>query len=145
MPILTIQHVTSYHYRHPVAFGEHRMMLRPRDDGDQRVLVSNINITPRPSEVSWTRDCFGNHIAIARFERRAEELRFESLIRVDHAPVQFRDRDVAERARTYPFAYTAEDEGDLARFVEQKPQGRRLDHWAQRFLRAEGATGTHAL
>jgi Bacterial transglutaminase-like N-terminal region len=28
---LTIRHVTTYRYRQPVAFGEHRMMLRPRD------------------------------------------------------------------------------------------------------------------
>src|ERR1035441_9854747 len=32
MLILTIRHVTTYHYKRPVAFGEHRMMLRPRDD-----------------------------------------------------------------------------------------------------------------
>ena len=31
MPTLTIRHVTTYRYRQPVAFGEHRMMLRPRD------------------------------------------------------------------------------------------------------------------
>jgi Bacterial transglutaminase-like N-terminal region len=30
MPSLTIRHVTTYRYRQPVAFGEHRMMLRPR-------------------------------------------------------------------------------------------------------------------
>jgi Bacterial transglutaminase-like N-terminal region len=26
MPFLTIRHVTTYRYRRPVAFGEHRMM-----------------------------------------------------------------------------------------------------------------------
>jgi hypothetical protein len=35
MPSLTIRHVTTYRYRQPVAFGEHRMMLRPRDSHDQ--------------------------------------------------------------------------------------------------------------
>ena len=40
MPILTIRHVTTYQYRRPVAFGEHVMMLQPRDDGDQTVLES---------------------------------------------------------------------------------------------------------
>ena len=43
MPILTIRHITTYHYRQPVAFGAHRMMLRPRDDGDQKVLRSGID------------------------------------------------------------------------------------------------------
>ena len=38
MPTLTIRHVTTYRYRRPVAFGEHRMMLRPRDPHDQRVI-----------------------------------------------------------------------------------------------------------
>ena len=31
MPRLTIHHKTEYRYTHPVAFGEHRIMLRPRE------------------------------------------------------------------------------------------------------------------
>jgi Bacterial transglutaminase-like N-terminal region len=46
MPILTIRHLTTYHYKRPVSFGEHRMMLRPRDDDDQKVLESELEITP---------------------------------------------------------------------------------------------------
>ena len=96
MPILAIRHVTTYHYRQPVAFGEHRMMLRPRDDGDQAVLMSELDITPEPSELVWTQDAFGNHVAIARFTGRACELRFESTIFVDHAPVAIAVRQVLD-------------------------------------------------
>jgi hypothetical protein len=56
MPILTIRHVTAYHYKQPVAFGEHRIMLRPRDDKDQKVLETELEIAPEPSQLSWTRD-----------------------------------------------------------------------------------------
>jgi hypothetical protein len=42
MPILSIKHFTTYRYCQPVEFGEHRMMLRPRDDDDQRVLQSEL-------------------------------------------------------------------------------------------------------
>src|SRR5271169_6862495 len=108
MPILTIRHVTTYHYKRPVAFGEHRMMLRPRDDDDQKVLESELEITPEPSQLSWTRDIFGNHVAIARFASRASVLRFESAIRLDHSPVGLRAADIADFARTHPFAYAAE-------------------------------------
>ena len=94
MPILTIRHVTSYHYKRPVAFGEHRMMLHPRDDGDQKVLESELIITPEPSQLSWTRDNHGNHVATARFAERACELRFESTIHLDHAPARFRAADI---------------------------------------------------
>jgi transglutaminase-like putative cysteine protease len=78
MSILTIRHVTTYHYKQPAAFGDHRMMLRPRDDEDQQVLESRLEITPGPSHLIWTQDIFGNHVAIARFADRASELRFKS-------------------------------------------------------------------
>src|SRR3978361_1547824 len=84
MPILSIRHITTYRYRQPVAFGEHRMMLRPRDDGDQKVLRSGIAITPEPTGIDWTRDDFGNYVATARFSERSTELRFDSTIAVDH-------------------------------------------------------------
>ncbi len=105
MPIFTVRHVTTYHYTQPVAFGEHRMMLRPRDDDDQIVLESELEITPAPSQISWTRDIFGNHVATARFAERASELRFESTMRLDHAPTDFRAADIEDFARSHPFAY----------------------------------------
>ena len=104
MPILTIRHVTTYHYRQPVAFGEHRMMLRPRDDDDQRVLESGLDITPEPSRIDWTLDSFGNHVAIARFADRAAELRFESTIASITRRPASSAADIADHARTYPFA-----------------------------------------
>ena len=46
MLTLTIKHITTYQYRQPVAFGEHRMMLRPRDSHDQSLIDASrvINI-----------------------------------------------------------------------------------------------------
>ena len=145
MPILTIRHVTTYHYRQPVAFGEHRMMLRPRDDDDQKVLESELEITPEPSRVAWTQDIFGNHVATARFAERASELRFESTIRVDHAPAGFRAADIEDFARTHPFAYAAEDRPGLARFIAPLSPPPELDRWAARFLREDGSADTHEL
>jgi len=52
MPLLTIHHKTEYRYAHPVAFGEHRIMLRPRDDDDQKVLQADIEITPEPMSIA---------------------------------------------------------------------------------------------
>ena len=46
MPLLTIHHKTEYRYTRPVAFGEHRIMLRPRDGHDLRVLACELDITP---------------------------------------------------------------------------------------------------
>jgi transglutaminase-like putative cysteine protease len=145
MPILTVRHATTYHYRQPVAFGEHRMMLRPRDDDDQKVLESELKITPEPSQLSWTRDIFGNHVAIARFADRASELRFESTIRLDHAPVDFRTADIEASARTYPFALAPEVRSQVVRFLAPVCRHPELARWTAGFLREDGSADTREL
>jgi transglutaminase-like putative cysteine protease len=145
MPILTIKHVTTYHYKQPVAFGEHRMMLRPRDDDDQKVIESGLEITPAPIQLAWTQDSFGNHVATARFAKRASVLRFESTIRVDQAPAGFRAADIADFAKTHPFAYAAQDRADLARFMAPLSRHPALTRWAAGFLRSDGSADTGEL
>lgn len=145
MPILSIRHVTTYHYHQPVAFGAHRMMLRPRDDGDQKVIHSEIEITPKPRRLAWTRDAFGNHVATAEFADRATELRFVSHIRLDHAPSVFRAADIEDFARSYPFAYAADDRHALERFTRPPSCHAELDHWSAAFLHADGSADTHDL
>jgi len=145
MTILTIRHLTSYHYKQPVAFGDHRMMLRPRDDEDQRVLESALEITPEPTQLDWTRDAFGNHVAIARFAEQASELHFQSTIRVDHAPGAFRAADIRDFASTNPFTYADDERAGLARFMAPLFPHAELDRWAATFLRADGSADTHEL
>ncbi|MDH5539579.1 MAG: transglutaminase family protein, partial [Rhizobacter sp.] len=41
-----ITHSTTYRYSSPVTFGEHRVMFRPRDSHDQRVLATNLQVSP---------------------------------------------------------------------------------------------------
>jgi transglutaminase-like putative cysteine protease len=121
MTILTVRHITTYRYKQPVSFGEHRMMLRPRESHDQRVLESKLEITPKPTHLRWIRDVFGNHVAIARFAGRAEALRFDSTIRLDHSPADdIVDMDIEDFARAYPFIYDAGDLPDLAHFIERQ-------------------------
>jgi transglutaminase-like putative cysteine protease len=145
MPILSVRHVTTYHYNQPVAFGEHRMMLRPRDDDDQKVLESELEITPTPKQLAWMRDVFGNHVATAHFADRASELRFVSNIRLDHAPVEFRATDIKDFARTYPFAYAAEAWLGLERFIGPLSPHPAIDRWSATFFRKDGSADTHGL
>jgi len=145
MPILSIRHVTTYHYNQPVAFGEHRMMLRPRDDDDQKIIETELEITPRPRRLAWTRDSLGNHVATARFGDRARELRFVSSIRLDHAPAGFRATDIKNFARTYPFAYAPEDWPGLERFIQPLSPHPAIDRWSATFFRKDGSADTHEL
>ncbi len=70
---LTVKHSTLYRYRQPVRFGEHRLMFRPRDSHDMRLVSTALKISP-PATVRWLHDVFGNSIAIATFAEAAAEL-----------------------------------------------------------------------
>ena len=91
MSFLTIRHVTTYRYRRPVAFGEHRMMLHPRDSHDQRVIQADLKISPEPTSLRLVQDAFGNSVGIARFSGRSKELSFESIVRLEHLPCDLED------------------------------------------------------
>jgi transglutaminase-like putative cysteine protease len=144
MPTLTIKHVTTYQYKRPVAFGEHRMMLRPLESHDQSLIAAKLVITPRPANFSRKRDAFGNHVNIARFSGRAKQLRFDSTIRLDQSYTDIQDLDIEEFARTYPFVYSAEEMPDLLPFVERPADDPdcRVERWARTFLREDRPTET---
>src|SRR5258707_15198971 len=82
MTILNVRHTTVYRYRRPVRLGDHRLMLRPRDSHDLRLIRTNLNFLPGAS-VRWIHDVFGNSIAIASFAELAAELRIESKLQLE--------------------------------------------------------------
>jgi transglutaminase-like putative cysteine protease len=144
MPLLTIHHKTEYRYARPVAFGEHRIMLRPRDGHDLRVLESRLDIVPEPMSMRWIHDVFGNSVAIADFDERAPTLAFTSTVTVDHNPAEEYALTPDDRAYFYPFLYDAEEFPDLLQFIRPQysdPDGE-LSAWARNFLDADAPTPT---
>ena len=136
MPLLTIRHVTTYRYRRPVAFGEHRMILRPRDSHAQKVIEANLQISPKPTSLRLIQDAFGNHVGIARFSGRAKDLCVESTVRIEHSPLDAADFDLEDVPRTFPIQYSADEMPDLAHCIErhQPDPGNELGRWARQFL-----------
>jgi len=147
MPTLTVRHVTKYRYRQPVAFGEHRMMLRPRDCPDQRVIEATLAIYPKPEKLRFVHDAFGNHLGIARFAGRSRELTFESAIRLDHRPPALEALESEDYASVFPFQYAADELPDLSSFMERlhADPANVVGAWATRFVSRRGAGGTFEL
>lgn len=142
MPILQIRHLTRYRYRQPVGFGEHRMMLRPRESYDQRVLESRLTIGPEPSHLRYVQDVFGNCVAIANFVADARELTFDSLVTLEHNPAPL----VLDVDDIIPpdglFSYDPADLPDLALSIRphHPDPGGELEAWARRFVRKRAPT-----
>jgi transglutaminase-like putative cysteine protease len=145
MPLLTIHHKTEYRYDRPVAFGEHRIMLRPRDGHDLRVLSGNLKIVPEPASLRYIHDVFGNSVAIATFDTRAKTLSFSSTATVEHNPAEEFALTADDPAYFYPFLYDDEELTDLVQFIKPQygdPDGE-LSMWAREFLDEQGMTPTY--
>ena len=137
MPVVSIRHLTTYRYRKPVAFGEHRMMLRPLQTFDQRLISAGIEVSPEPAKLSHIHDLTGTCVGVARFEGRADLLKFESRALIDHtvhAPFDLEtDAGVIGADR---FAYDRDEAPELARAILRHDDGAAdVDTWARSFLR----------
>ena len=144
MPRLKIHHKTEYRYARPVAFGEHRVMLRPRDGHDLRVLDSRLDIVPEPMRLRWIHDVFGNSVAIATFDERARKLTFISEVTVEHEPEEEFALTPDDPAYFYPFLYDNDEFPDLKQYVAPNysdPNGE-LSAWARNFLDEDAPTPT---
>jgi transglutaminase-like putative cysteine protease len=143
MSVFTVRHVSTYRYARPVSFGPHRLMVRPRDSHDMRLLATTLAIDPAPASLRWMHDVFGNSVAVATFEGTANQIRFESEIRLEQFPADVLDAPVEDHARTYPFSYSAEEIPDLGRTNERHhpDPDHRVDAWAKPFAVPEPGGG----
>jgi transglutaminase-like putative cysteine protease len=139
MKILTVHHATTYRYREPVTFGEHRLLIRPRDSHDLRLLRSELIISPTGT-VRWLHDVFGNSVAIVDFAEAAAQLTVTSNLTLERYALEGPVFPITAEAATYPFVYSSNDRTDLGRLLEQHypdPNGV-VNAWAQEFVLQKG-------
>ena len=136
MPALTVVHTTTYRYAIPVTFGEHRMMMRPHDSHDLRLLETSLLLRP-PGKVRWIHDVFGNSVAIARFSKPATELHVVPRFRAKHYPLAEANVEIEPYARRHPFSYDAAETPDIGRTAERHYADAEhlVDSWARRFVK----------
>ena len=142
MSFLTVHHSTVYRYKAPVRLGEHRMMFRPRESHDLRLIKTDLQISPRPAQIRWLHDPFDNSVAVATFEGATAELRFESTVTLEHFENTVPEYPLEEYARTYPFRYSDEDFPSLMRALAPHYPDGAVSKWALRFLEPSDKTGT---
>ncbi|HVC43533.1 MAG TPA: transglutaminase family protein [Candidatus Binataceae bacterium] len=144
MKILTIKHTTIYRYANPVTLGDHRLMLRPRDSHDMRLIATRLEINPRPASLRWQFDVFGNSVAIASFGQMTNLLRFESEIQLEHFEQGTPDCPIEAYAEMFPFSYSADEVPDVIRYIERHyaDPRREVDQWARDFQNENGRSHT---
>jgi len=142
---LHIRHITRYAFHRPVLFGPHRLMLRPRESRDLRILSHALEITPAAT-VTWANDVSGNAVATATFPVSSDQLVIESRTALELSAAAWPIFDIAASALSFPFRYADEEWTDLGALAMQQfpdPAGQ-LRAWAQGFVRGP-ATDTLSL
>ncbi|AHB47876.1 transglutaminase [Hyphomicrobium nitrativorans NL23] len=132
---LKIHHRTIYRYRQPVSLGSHRLMLRPRESRDLRLISNDVVVTPG-AVVKWAHDVYGNAVATATFQTMTDTLVIESAAEIQLHTTAWPIFDIAASAIYYPFRYSDDDWIDLGALAIQQyqdPAGR-LREWARAFV-----------
>jgi transglutaminase-like putative cysteine protease len=142
MSLLTVRHLTVYRYSEAVGLGEHRMMFRPRESHDLRLLKTKLEITPAPASLRWIHDVFDNSVAVATFDGETSELRFDSTVTLEHVETALPDYPLEEYAKAYPFRYSDDELPDLGCALAHQYPSDDVRRWTKQFLEPSGATGT---
>ena len=145
MSVLAVQHMTAYRCARPVSFGPHRLMLRPRDGHDLRVLATQLVISPAAT-LRWIYDALGNSVTRASFAEPASELRIISRLTIERFGSRPPRGEVEASTARYPFVYSMQDRFDLGRMLEQHymDPADLVGAWARGFVRGP-TTDTLAL
>jgi transglutaminase-like putative cysteine protease len=133
---LRIDHKTIYRYSQPVNFGQHRLMLRPREGRDLRVISNDVTVAPA-AVVTWAQDVFGNAVASATFQGIADSLRIDSVVELELKSTAWPVFQIAGAAIFFPFRYSDDEWIDLGALTSQQypdPESRLRD-WAYAFVR----------
>jgi len=134
---LKIHHRTTYHYHQPVRLGPHRLMLRPRESHELRLVLSRTIVAP-DATVSWALDVFGNAVATATFQTMTDRLVVDGFSELQLSAAAWPVFDIAASAISYPFRYSDNDWIDLGALTAQQhpdPAGQLRD-WTGAFVRS---------
>lgn len=131
-------HKTTYRFHEPVALRPHRLMLRPRESRELRLISSRITISPEPV-TTWAQDVFGNAVATATFAATTDTLVIESITELQLDADPWPIFSIAASAIVYPFRYSDDEWADLGALTVQQypdPDGQLRD-WARAFVRGQ--------
>ena len=137
MTTLKIHHKTTYRFRQPVSFGPHRLMLRPRESCDLRLMSHTLAVTPSAT-VTWAHDVSGNTVGMAAFAAMADMLVIDSAADILLNAVEWPVFAIAASAISYPFRYSDDEWTDLGplTILQYQDQAGQLRNWARGFIRS---------
>lgn len=138
-----ITHTTTYRYSKPVTFGLHRVMFRPRDSHDLRVLATDLKVNTE-ANIRLIQDPNSNSVALVQPLGEATDLEFVCSFKIEQVPGPLDELAIDPAAEFLPFAYSVEERFDLEHYLRphhNDPDGT-LIRWAHQFLHTDEPNST---
>ena len=137
MPVFyEAEHVTTYRYARPVAFGLHRAMFLPRSGPYGRILGHSVT-TNLASRTRWIIDALNNVVTLIDIDEPGTELTFIFRLRgMQYGVVDAESFPIEGRAEDVPVQYTPDEWIDLAGYLRpytEDPDGS-VASWAKSFV-----------
>jgi transglutaminase-like putative cysteine protease len=134
---LQVRHRTTYLYRTPVTLSPHRMMLRPKEGPELRLVRHELVLHPQAT-ITWAQDVAGNAVASATFTNATDRLQIDSHATVELSAAAWPIFPIEPFACSYPFRYPQDEWIDLGALVvpQYSDPARRLQAWAYGFVRS---------
>ena len=120
---VALNHVTHYTYDRPVALGPQVIRLRPAPHAKTPVPSYSLKVTPTEHFINWQQDPQGNFLARLVFPEPTAEFKVEVDLVAEIATYNPFDFFLEPHAETIPFAYTAQQEKELAPYLTADPAG----------------------
>lgn len=142
-----ITHTTHYQYAQPVSLDEHRVLFRPRDSHDLRVLATDMVVTPTPVSIRLYQDVYSNSVALVQPQSPATELKVVCSFSVEHTGTRALDVPLSPRAQSFPVNYNMEERLALSHYLVpyyDDPDGSLLI-WARQFVDPTNASDARQL
>jgi YD repeat-containing protein len=117
MARLRIRHETLYTYERPVSFGQHRLLVRPRDSHAIRVADAVLTVSP-PGVTRWLYDALGNSVCSFTPQGESTVLSIVSELVIERYPAQLSDPKIADPQTASPIVYAPADRAVLGPFID---------------------------
>ena len=128
---VALHHVTHYRYDRAVELGPQIVRLRPAPHSRTRILSYALKVLPEQHFINWQQDPQGNYLARLVFAQKTDELRIEVDLVAEMAVFNPFDFFLEPYAEHIPFAYAADEQRELAPYLETLPLTPRLQAYLE--------------
>jgi YD repeat-containing protein len=113
---IAIRHETLYQYGQPVAFGLHRLLVRPQGTHATRIVSAELTVSP-PGQTRWAYDALGNCVCWYAPDGLSDRLSIVSELVIERYPAPLAPFKADDPHTALPIVYELKDRVILEPFL----------------------------